>query len=221
MSINHISRVTRSKQKARLSYNRMSRWYDLFAGSSEQKFMRFGISQLRPQPGEKILEIGCGTGHGLIALARSVTQAGKVIGLDISEGMLSQSNTLIRKSDFKNSIQLHLGDGCRLPYPTNYFSAVFLSFTLELFDTPDIPLVLTECRRVLKQEGRIVIVGLNKNKSISVQIYEWFHNLMPSFVDCRPIYIQPYLLQSSFIVTNSSIKKMWGLPVEIVTAEIK
>ena len=220
MSINHNDRVTRSKQKVRLSYNRMSRWYDLIAGSSEQKFMNYGISQLNPQPGEKIIEIGCGTGHGLISLARSVTKSGLVIGLDISNGMLLQSNTLIRKYDYQNSIQLHLGDGCRLPYPNNFFSAAFLSFTLELFDPLEIPLVLTECKRVLKHEGRIVIVCLNKRESMPVHIYEWFHKLMPSFVDCRPIHVQPYLLQSSFLITNSTINTMWGLPVEIVAAAI-
>jgi len=220
MEPNQISRVTRSKQKARLSYNRMSRWYDLFAGSSEQKFMNYGISQLKPQPGEKILEIGCGTGHGLISLAHSVEQLGRVFGLDISEGMLSRSTALIRKSDFRDSIHLHLGDGCRLPYSSNFFTAVFISFTLELFDTSDIPLVIAECRRVLKQEGRIVIVCLNKQESIPVHIYEWFHKYIPSLVDCRPIYVQPYLLQASFIITNASIQKMWGLPVEIVTAVI-
>jgi len=218
MSTNQISRVTRSKQKARLSYNRMSRWYDLFAGSSEQKFMNYGISQLKPQPGEKILEIGCGTGHGLISLARSVEQLGKVFGLDISEGMLSQSKALIRKSNFRGSIYLQLGDGCRLPYSPNCFSAVLLSFTLELFETSEISLVIAECRRVLTQDGRIVIVCLNKQESIPVHIYEWFHKYMPSFVDCRPINVQPYLLQESFTISNASIQKMWGLPVEIVTA---
>jgi demethylmenaquinone methyltransferase/2-methoxy-6-polyprenyl-1,4-benzoquinol methylase len=225
MSTDQISRVPRSKQKARLSYNRMSRWYDLLSGSSEKKLMNYGVAQLRPQPGEKILEIGCGTGHGLISLvnseANSGTHSGIIIGLDISEGMLSQSKVLIRRSNLQNSIQLHLGDGCHLPYVSNYFSAVFLSYTLELFDTPDIPLVLAECRRVLKQRGRVVIVCLNKQESFPVNIYEWFHKYMPSFVDCRPIYVQPYLLQASFTITNISTKKMWGLPVEIVAAEIR
>lgn len=220
MIVNQINRVFHSKQKARSTYNRMSRWYDLFAGSSERKFMHYGISQIRPLPGERILEIGPGTGHGLISLARSATKAGIIVGLDISEGMLSRSNSLIRKSNLQSSIQLHQGDGCKLPYSTNFFSAIFLCFTLELFDTPDIPLVLIECRRVLKQEGRIVIVCLSREQSIPVLIYELFHKLAPSFIDCRPIFVQPFLLQSSFIVIQSTIKKMWGLPVEIVSAGI-
>lgn len=220
MSTIQISRVPRSKKTARLSYNRISRWYDLFAGSSEKKYMNRGVALLNPQPVENILEIGCGTGHGLILIARMVSHSGRVIGLDISEGMLSRSKALIRKSNYKKIIQLHLGDGSRLPYASNCFSAVFLSFTLELFDTPDIPLVLAECRRVLNQNGRIVIVCLFKKDSFPIRIYEWFHKQMPSIVDCRPINVQPYLLQESFKITHNSTSKMWGLPVEIVSAEI-
>jgi ubiquinone/menaquinone biosynthesis C-methylase UbiE len=219
MNANEISRVTRSKPEARRSYNKMSRWYDLFAGTSERKFMNLGIEQLCPKPGEQMLEIGCGTGHGLLSIARSVAPLGRINGLDISEGMLAQSRNLLRKSDFANLIHLQLGDGCQLPYPTNSFSAVFISFTLELFDTPEIPLVLRECWRVLKQEGRIVIVCLTKKDSLPVQIYEWFHNKMPSFVDCRPINVHLYLIQAGFKITDSSIKNMWGLPVEIVAAD--
>ena len=212
------SRVTRTKKEARLSYNRMSRWYDLFAGTSERKFMDFGIAQLHPQPGEQILEIGCGTGHGLLSLSKSVGSSGRIFGLDISEGMLAQSSIRIKKSEFPNSISLQLGDGCQLPYNSISFSAVLMSFTLELFDTPDISLVLMECRRVLKEEGRIVIVCLAKQESLPVRIYEWFHNKFPTLADCRPIYIQPFLLHTAFRVSNSSSKLMWGLPVDIVTA---
>ncbi|MFH2040454.1 MAG: methyltransferase domain-containing protein [Chloroflexota bacterium] len=214
------SRVNRTKQEARISYNRMSRWYDFFAGTSERKFMEIGINQLLPQPGEQILEIGCGTGHGLLSLANSVGPSGCIFGLDISEGMLTQSSVRIRKFDFQNLISLQQGDGCLLPYISNSFSAVLMSFTIELFDTPDIPLVLMECRRVLKKEGRIVLVCLAKKESLIVRIYEWFHKIFPSFVDCRPINIQSYIPQTAFNVTNSSIKSMWGLPVEIVTAVV-
>ena len=65
---NNSSRVVRTKAQARQSYNRLSRWYDALAGSSEEKFRMMGVQALAIQPGEKVLEIGCGTGTSLAAL---------------------------------------------------------------------------------------------------------------------------------------------------------
>jgi ubiquinone/menaquinone biosynthesis C-methylase UbiE len=220
ISNNEISRVTRSKQAARQAYNRLSRWYDLLAGASEQRFMKIGLTQLHPQVGEKILEIGCGTGHALTLLAKAVSPSGSIFGFDISEGMLARAQRQFNKSVTSFPITFQLGDASRLPYCTGYFSAIFMCFTLELFDTPDISHVLSECRRALEKNGRIGIVCLAKGPGWPVRTYEWFHKKFPIVIDCRQIYVQQFLSQSGFEIIASESGKMWGLPVNVVTAKI-
>jgi len=87
-----ISRVNRSKEAARTSYNQMSRWYDLISGASERKFCDEGLQTLKAKNGETILEIGFGTGHSLLELASCVGGSGHIHGIDLSEGMLAIAN---------------------------------------------------------------------------------------------------------------------------------
>jgi demethylmenaquinone methyltransferase/2-methoxy-6-polyprenyl-1,4-benzoquinol methylase len=202
---------------ARINYNRMSRWYDWFA-SSEKQFTEIGLRMLNVQPGEKVLEIGFGTGQGLVALAHSVSETGKVYGIDLSDGMFQVANAKISRAGLSSRIELRLGDAANLPFEDDFFDAIFISFTLELFDTPEIPLVLGECKRVLLEDGRLGVVALEKKDSRAIKIYEWFHARMPSIVDCRPIYVRRIIEAAGFEPVEASGKAMWGLPVEMITA---
>ncbi|HSL46746.1 MAG TPA: methyltransferase domain-containing protein [Anaerolineales bacterium] len=214
-----VSRVNRSKEAARQSYNRLSRWYDLLAGSTEKKYRDWGLQKLSAQPGEKILEIGFGTGHCLASLANAVGSTGRVIGLDISDGMLTVARERLQQAGLIDRVDLYLGDAARLDFiETTSLDGVFMSFTLELFDNPEIPRVLQECHRVLKPGGRLAVVSMTKTNppGIAVRMYEWFHEHMPDYADCRPIFARQALEQSGFAIQDISVSSMWGLPVEIV-----
>ena len=214
-----ITRVARSKDSARKTYNRLSKWYDLLAGSSERKFTEVGLRKLNVEDGEKILEIGFGTGHSLLTLARQVGTTGKVHGIDLSEGMLHVASERLRKSEMSKRVELHCGDATHLSFPDSVFDAVFMSFVLELFDTPELPLVLRECQRVLKRTGRIGIVALAKKDKPAVRLYEWFHVRFPAYVDCRPIYARQSVEDAGLRVADMKEMVMWGLPVDVIIAE--
>jgi len=214
-----VSRVNRSKEAARISYNRLSRWYDVIAGSTEKKYRDWGLEELSAQPGEKILEIGFGTGHCLVSLAKAVGAAGRVIGVDISDGMLAIAQERLREEGLSERADLHLADAAKLDFlEAGSLDGVFMSFTLELFDNPEIPRVLQECHRVLRPGGRAAIVSMSKTDppGMAVRIYEWFHEHMPNYADCRPIFARQALEQSGFTIQDARVSSMWGLPVEIV-----
>jgi len=215
-----IKRVKRSKKQAKNSYNKMSKWYDLLAGYSEKRFREVGLQRLNIQEGEKVLEIGFGTGHCILSLARSVGDTGKTYGLDLSEGMLKITTLRIEKAGLLEKVDLQCGDALNLPYPKYYFDAVFMSFTLELFDTPEIPIVLEQCNRVLKKGGRICVVAMSKEEKQGpmVKLYEWLHERFPSYIDCRPIFVRQSLENAYFRIINTTTMSLFGLDVEIVLA---
>ena len=214
-----IKRVNRSKDAARASYNRMSRWYDMIAGSTEKKYRDWGLEKLSARQGEKILEIGFGTGHCLVALAKAVGTSGRVIGLDISDGMLHIARERLQQQGLSDRTDLHLGDAANLDFiEPDSLDGVFMSFTLELFDNPEIPRVLGECQRILKPGGRLSVVSMTKTNppGLPVRIYEWFHEHMLDYADCRPIFARQAMEESGFEIEDVSLSSMWGLPVEIV-----
>ena len=217
---NEVSRVTRSKAESKAAYDRMSRWYDLIAGSSEKKFRETGLKKLDAREGETILELGFGTGHCISAIAKAVGDSGKVYGIDISEGMLGITSQRLDKEGLSERVELNCGDATTLPYPDGFFDAVFMSFTLELFDTPEIPYVLEQCRRVLKDGGRICMVAMSGSTSpgTMMKLYEWAHRNFEKYVDCRPIFVEQALEDASFNILDATTLSMWGLPVKIVLA---
>jgi ubiquinone/menaquinone biosynthesis C-methylase UbiE len=213
-----ISRVRRSKAQAKASYDRMSKWYEMLAGSSEKHFINIGLEKLSAQVGEKILEIGFGTGYALEKLARDVGEGGKVYGIDISQGMLERAKERIRNKGLSERVELTCDDAEQLPYQDQFFDGIFMSFTLELFDTPEIPNVLRECHRVLKEGGRLCVVAMAKTdkESLMTRLYAWAHEKMPTYVDCRPIYVRAAIESAGFHVDVRKGASMWTLPLEII-----
>jgi len=216
-----MSRVPRSKQEAKAVYNRLSRWYDLLSGLAEGPNRKIGVQFLNAQPGERILEIGFGTGHQILAIAQAVGPTGSVYGIDISEGMNRITQARIKKAGLSDRVVLTCQDATGLPYPLGFFDALFLSFTLELFDTPEIPLFLAECHRVVKDGGRICVVALAKRErdSGAVRLYEWAHLRFPRAIDCRPIFAEKVLSEAGFLPGVIKWWSMFRLPVEVIIAK--
>jgi ubiquinone/menaquinone biosynthesis C-methylase UbiE len=216
-----IQRVNRTKAETQATYDRISRWYNVLEGVWEKGARDLGLRELDVREGERVLEIGFGPGQDLLTLGRAVGQEGKVFGVDLSPKMIRITQANSRKANLAQRIGLARGDAQFLPFENGAFTAIFMSFTLELFDTPNIPEVLTQCRRVLqRQGGRICIISLSKEgKSAWMrQLYEWGHDRFPGLLDCRPIFLRAALEAAAFDIFDTVPVSIFGLPVEVVLA---
>jgi len=212
--------VRRSKEEAKRFYDRISRVYDYLTGAFERKYADMAVERLSVEEGATVLEIGFGPGHCLKRLAESVGKTGKAYGVDISSGMLEVTRRRLDKVQLMDRVKLYCGDAASLPYGDNTFDAVFMSFTLELFDTLEIPRLLEEVKRVLKPRGRIGVISISKKngESLLLRLYEWAHRKWPKYVDCRPIYLEQSLRDSGYEIRKEEKIKLFGLPGEIVVA---
>lgn len=212
--------VTRSKQEARRFYDSISAYYDLLAGRFERSYAEAGLARLSVRAGERVLEIGFGTGHCLRRIVHSVGPNGRAYGVDLSIGMVEVTRRRLRRTSLIGIVELFCGDAQVLPFRAGVFDAVFMSFTLELFDTPDIPRVLAEVRRVLKPGGRLGAVSMSKEGEAGAltRLYEWAHTKWPAYVDCRPIWLERVLEAAGFRIYSKDRISMLGLPGEIIVA---
>jgi len=196
-------------------YDRLSRVYNLLADRGEHASREAGLALLAAHPGEAVLEIGCGTGHALVVLARAVGPAGHVVGIDLSAGMLTVARRRVAEAGVADRVALDLGDARALPYADAAFAAAFLSFTLEIFAPPGLGRVLAEIRRVLRPGGRLGVVSLDGagGPGTVVELYRWLHRHFPHFVDCQPIDVRGHLAAAGFAVQATRELSIWGLPV--------
>lgn len=211
--------VRRTRAEAARNYDRLSNCYDTLA-SSEQRLVDEGLELLDAAAGETVLEIGFGTGHALVKLAGTVGAAGLVCGIDLSPAMVRRSRRRLEAADPEARVELVAGDAVQLPYADARFDALFMSFTLELFSEEDLTLVLGECRRVLRDGGRLTVVSLSKaGGPYPVRwLYERARKLAPVLLDCRPIYTAEAIAERRFGLTTVRTRRMWGMPVELVSA---
>jgi len=212
--------VPRTKGEAKQFYDRISRFYDCLIGAIERKYTGMALERLSVKEGETVLEIGFGSGRCLRRIAQSVGQNGKAYGIDISSGMLEVTKRRLEKAGLMDRVELYCGDAASLPYADNIFDAVFMSFTLELFDTPEIPKVLGEVKRVLRPRGRLGVASMSKEnrESTLLRLYEWVHEKWPKYVDCRPIYVEQSLKDAGYQIKSKEKVRLFGLPGEIVIA---
>jgi ubiquinone/menaquinone biosynthesis C-methylase UbiE len=208
---------------ARAFYDRVSRVYDALADASEHESRERGLELLAAREGERILEIGFGTGHTLVALSRAVGSAGGVSGIDISEKMAQVAGRRLEQAGLDDRVELHVGAAPPLPWSDSHFDAVTMSFTLELFPDRVIPEILAETRRVLRPEGRLGVVSMavspgGESESALTHTFMWLHRHFPHIVDCRPIDAVARVRAAGFDPRQVIELSIWTLPVVALLA---
>jgi len=196
-----ILRVSATLQDIKKSYGVMSNFYATLEGKFEKGLRERGLELLSVKEGEVVLEIGVGTGFSTREIARSVTAAGRAYGIDLTPQILKLTEKRLRKAGLMDRVELHEGDARAMPYEDNMFDAVYMAATLELFDTPDIPRVLGEIKRVLKPSGRLGVASLSREGRESfwfLRFYEWMHQKLPKYASCRPIYVEQTIKDAGF-----------------------
>ncbi len=133
----------------RKEYDGLAARYDRIWARYIQASTRETLKRLDPRPGDRVLDVGCGTGAFLAALTSGHDDI-HVAGVDLSDKMLGKA-----RAKLESSVDLRLGDAEDLPFDDGAFDIVTSVSMFHYLRDPG--LALREARRVLRPGGRIVI----------------------------------------------------------------
>ncbi len=141
------------------------------------KWRKKVIKLVKASNSKAVLDIATGTGDLAIALAQ--THAEKIIGLDISSGMLAIGKEKIKKKGLETKIDMILGDSENMPFEDNTFDAITVAFGIRNFE--NLEKGLKEILRVLKPNGTFVILETSMpTKTPYIQGYKFYtKNILP------------------------------------------
>ncbi len=125
-----------------------------FLGQSD-KLRRRMVFRMELVPGDRVLDIGCGTGLNLEAIRDKVGAEGEIDGIDLTPEMLGLAQRRVERKRW-NSVRVSQGDARSLPFADDVFDGV--CSTLALSVVADWRLALKEAWRVLKPGGRISLL---------------------------------------------------------------
>jgi len=134
------------------NYDGLNRVISLGTDTSWRKKVIKMVAATNP---DSVLDIATGTGDLAIKFA-SETTASKIVGLDLSEGMLSVAKKKIEGKDISEKLEFIKGDSEELPFEDNSFDAITVSFGIRNFE--NLEKGLSEILRVLKPTGLFVIL---------------------------------------------------------------
>jgi demethylmenaquinone methyltransferase/2-methoxy-6-polyprenyl-1,4-benzoquinol methylase len=169
--------VTKKEQVADM-FNNISKTYDFL-----NHFMSLGIdiiwrkkaiNQLKADQPQLILDVATGTGDFAFE-ALKILKPKKIIGVDISRGMLDMADQKIAKRGLSDKFEVRMGDSEKLLFDADTFDAVTVAYGVRNFE--NLEAGLADICRVLKPGGKAVVLEFSKPKTFPIkQLYNFYFN---------------------------------------------
>jgi demethylmenaquinone methyltransferase/2-methoxy-6-polyprenyl-1,4-benzoquinol methylase len=171
------------KEEVAQMFNNISANYDFLnhflSLGIDHLWRKKAVKQLQQQQPKVILDLATGTGDFAIACLK--LNPDKIIGMDISSGMLEVGKQKMKKRAFDHLIDMQLGDSENMPFEDAMFDAITVGFGVRNYE--NLEKGLGEMLRILKPGGQAVILEFSKPKAFPIKQLFGFYSkvLIPLF----------------------------------------
>ncbi|NRB38589.1 MAG: methyltransferase domain-containing protein [Pseudomonadales bacterium] len=198
-------------------YNKIAPLYDIWGMLTESRARRRAIELADIQGGENILEVAAGTGLAFYELVKR-NPTGSNSGIDLSPGMLAKAKKRLASLP-DTTYTLGLGDAFKLEQESESIDILVNNYMFDLIPHKDMDKILSEFKRVLKKDGKLVLVNMTKGESFGSSLYDFIYTLSPKTMGgCRGVALSNKLQHGGFQVKKREYYQQLLFPSEVILA---
>lgn len=198
-------------------YDGIARIYDLWGKLTESRARNRALELAEIRDGQQILEVAVGTGLAFYEIVRR-NPHGRNFGIDLSAGMLAKAEGRLKRLG-QAKYSLKVGTAFDLPLEDGSVDVLVNNYMFDLIAFEDMGKVLTEFARVLRKDGRLILVNMTEGERWGSRIYDRIYNLSPKLMGgCRGVRLSDRLQQSGFRVDVREYHQQLLFPSEVIRA---
>ena len=210
--------ATASPDEVRRAYNAFAAVYDLWGRLAETRPRQRALELAAISDGEGVLEVAVGTGLAFYQIVKA-NPHGHNVGIDIAERMLARTRQRLC-SLRTGRYQLLQASASQIPLADRTVDVLLNGYMFDLIPFAGMGRILAEFLRVLKPDGRLVLVDMTPGESLVGSIFDRMANLSPRLMGgCRSVQMTGILSANGFQVLVREYMEQLFFPSEIILAK--
>jgi len=198
-------------------YDKIAPIYDFWGMLTESKARNRAIELAEIKDGQSILEVAVGTGMAFYEILKR-NPNGTNTGIDLSKGMLAKAIKRASKLSGAN-YSLNIGSAFILNIEDESIDILVNNYMFDLIRFEEMPKILEEFKRVLKKDGKLILVNMTEGERFGSKLYDLVYNISPKTMGgCRGVTLTDTLKKHDFNVEIREYYQQMLFPSEVILA---
>ncbi len=198
-------------------YDKIAPIYDIWGKLTESRARNRAIELAEIKNGQNILEVAVGTGLAFYEIVKR-NPNGTNLGIDLSPGMLGKAKKRLSKLSEVN-YSLNEGTAFNLNVEDESVDTLVNNYMFDLIPFEDMNKILVEFKRVLKKNGKLILVNMTEGERFGSKLYDFIYNISPKTMGgCRGVKLTESLQQQGFKIKVREYYQQMLFPSEVILA---